>query len=283
MLDTRNHYRKITAWITTIAIAGLLATTCLSNTYNIQSIIGLCIVFLLLCIIGLAYKTTTIQHLRPLILLTSLVYFGFIMGGCPCLLFYFQGFILFILGKSAFWIPFMVIITIIITSIIFGTIWCGWICVLGALQEFIYQKNRWNILKSKKAQKCLLYIQAVAFVALVLWIMVAQRPVICAYDPFISIFKLKIFNWIGYITVPLLLLSSLFIYRPFCRIVCPVAFILYIVKFLPFAKKLTIHHCTHCNKCHSYCKLNAIQDGKIAKTCIMCGECKKAGCNLMGC
>ena len=242
--------------------------------------ISIYILLLLLCFIGFAYKTNTIQHFRPFILLCSLVYFGFIMHGCPCILFYIQGFILFLIGKSAFWIPFVFIIAILILSVIFGPIWCGWLCWLGALQEFVYQKNKWNLLKTQKAQKILLRIQIVAFILLVLWVILTKRPVLCAYDPFISIFRLKIFNWIGYITVPLLLLSSLFIYRPFCRILCPIGLMLYMIKYLPFARKMKLENCTNCKKCYSYCKLHALHDKKVENSCIMCGACKEAKCKL---
>jgi hypothetical protein len=141
MLDTRNNYSKITQWITTLALSVLTGLVCLSETYNTQSIIGLCVALWLLCIIGLLYKTKTIQQLRPIILLAYLVWFGFVADGCNCILFYFQGFLLFLMGNSAFWISFTVIILILILSIIFGPLWCGWLCWLGALQEFIYKKK----------------------------------------------------------------------------------------------------------------------------------------------
>jgi polyferredoxin len=185
------------------------------------------------------------------------------------------------MGKTAFWLSFVVIGVILLLSIIFGAIWCGWLCWLGALQEFIFQQNRWKLLRTKKSQKILLYVQTGAFVALVLWIIFMRRPVLCNYDPFISIFRIKIFNWIGYITVPLLLLSSLFIYRPFCRILCPIGWLLYMVKFIPFAAKLKLVECTNCRKCHPYCKTHAIHNKQVDKTCIMCGECKKGNCNSL--
>jgi polyferredoxin len=281
MLDSRNNYSKIIKWITAVVVWSITTIACLSNTYNTQPLIGLCVAFSLFCVIGLAYKTVTIQHLRPVILLASLVYFGFIVGGCPCILLYFQGFILFLVGKTFFWVSFAAITTILVLSIIFGPMWCGWLCWLGALQEFIFQQNKWNLLKTKKAQKILIYIQTATFVALVIWIVVAQRPALCRYDPFVSIFRLKIFNWVGYITVPLLLISSLFIFRPFCRILCPIGWLLYIIKFIPFAAKLKIVDCTGCRRCHPYCKLRAIHGKQIDKTCIMCGECKKAKCEAI--
>ena len=268
-------------WITTVAVCAITATASLSKTYNTQPIIGLCVAFLLLCIIGLAYKTTTIQQMRPLIILCSLIYFGFVLGGCPCLLFYFQGFVLFMLGKTAFWFSFCAIIAIIVLSVVFGPIWCGWLCWLGALQEFLFQQNRWNLLKSEKTQRVLFCIQTSAFVALVIWIIFTQRPVLCGYDPFLSIVRLKIFNWTGYITVPVLLVSSLLIYRPFCRILCPIGWLLYVVKYLPFAAKLKISECSDCRKCHHYCKLHAIHNKKVEKTCMLCGECKKSNCSTI--
>jgi polyferredoxin len=278
MLDSRNNHSKIAQWIATLAMSVLLAMVCLSKTYNTQSIIGLCVALLLVCVIGLLFKTKIIQQLRPLILLASLVWFGFTATNCNCILFYIQGFLLFLAGNTAFWISFVTILTILVLSVIFGAIWCGWLCWLGALQEFIYKQNRWKLFKTKKAQKILLLIQVGAFAALAIWVLVAQRPVLCAYDPFVSIFKLKIFNWIGYITVPLLLISSLFIYRPFCRILCPIGLLLYVIKYLPFASQLKLHECTRCRKCHTYCHLGAIRDNHIEKTCNMCGECKQTDC-----
>jgi polyferredoxin len=267
-------------WFATAAMGAILMAACLSDTYNTQSVIGLCISLLLLCIIGIFYKTKSIQQFRPFILLTSLVCFGFIFKGCSCILFYFQGFILFLIGKSTFWFSFVVISAILVLSVIFVAFWCGWICMLGALQEFIFKQNRWNLLKTKKACKILLYIQIVLFVSFVIWIIVTKYPVLCSYDPFVSIFKLRIFNWVGYITVPLLLVSSLFIYRPFCRVFCPIGLLLYLIKYLPFAVKLKIPKCTSCRKCHSYCEMNAIHGKSIDNNCILCGECKKVNCEF---
>jgi len=268
-------------WIAAVAVSVITVLASFSNTYNTQPIIGLCITFLLLCIIGLAYKSTPIQHMRGLILISSFIYFGFMMGGCPCLLFYFQGAILFLIGKTTFLLSFAFIITLLVFSVIFGAIWCGWLCWLGAFQEFIFKLNRWELLKSKKAREVLVYIQTCAFVVFVAWIIYAQRPVLCGYDPFISIVRIQIYNWIGYITVPLLIISSLFIYRPFCRILCPIGWLLYVVKYLPFAAKLNIAECTDCGRCHSYCKLHAIQNKQVEKTCIMCGECKNSNCSAI--
>jgi len=237
MLDKRNNYHKIAMWTATVAMSVLLVIVCLSETYNTRSMIGLCVVLLLFCIIGLLLKTKTIQHFRPLILLGSLVYFGFMVGGCFCILYFFQGFILFIMGNTAHWLSFVVVITILVLTYIFGAIWCGWLCWLGALQDFIYKKNKWSLLKTSVAQKILRYIQITAFVALVIWVVMTQRPVLCSYDPFISVFRLRIFNWVGYITVPLLLVSSLLIRRPFCRMLCPLGLMIHGVKKIPKINK----------------------------------------------
>jgi len=281
MLDTGNNFRKIIRGITTIAVGALLIVACLSKTYNTISIIGLCTSFFMLCLIGLFFRSTAVQRLRPLILLVSLVCFGFILNGCSCILFHFQGFILFLFGKTYFWVSFTVVAIILVLTVVFGAIWCGWICMLGALQEFIFKQNKWFFLKTRKARKIVFTIQMILFALFVMWISVVKYPVLCSYDPFISIFRLKIFNWLGYITVPLLLVSSLFIYRPFCRIICPIGFLISLLNNFSFTSKLKIYECTNCKKCHTHCRINAIQEKKINNGCIMCGECKKANCKSL--
>jgi len=278
MLHLRKKYDKIVRWIATFLVCTGIVMTFFSDSYNTIPVIGLGVMFLLLCIIGMFFKGNRIQHFRPFILMASLIYFGFIRGGCPCILSYFQGFILFMAGKGAFWLSFVVIVFILFLSVVFGAIWCGWLCWLGALQEFIFLKNELKLLKTKKTQNIIFYIQTVVFVALVLWITSKQFLVLCGYDPFVSIFRLRIFNWVGYITVPLLIISSLFIYRPFCRIVCPIGWMLYIVRYIPFAAHLSILECVNCGKCLTYCKLDAIHNKQVEKTCMMCGECKKSNC-----
>lgn len=241
--------------------------------------IRILIAFIILSLIGIFYQKEWIHYFRYPILLGSLIYFGFILGGCPCILVMFNDSLLLFSGNLSLLIYPLILLAIIILTIVFGKIWCGWICHLGALQEFLYRDHRFTLLRSKKAQKTLHIIQTVSFIALTIWILTTQLNIVCKYDPFVSIFTLFATGWLSYLLIGILILSSLLIYRPFCRAVCPVGLILNWTSRLPFASKIVLDGCTDCKRCHKYCKMGSIKDTKVDMACIACGECNRSKCD----
>lgn len=236
------------------------------------------ILFMLLALISIFYHTKWIHYFRYPILMGSLVYFGFILGGCPCILVMFNDTLLLFSGKTALLVYPILLLIIILMTILFGKIWCGWLCHFGALQEFLFRNPRMQLLRSKLAQKVLHIIQKATFIALGIWILVAQINIVCTYDPFIKIFTLSASGWLAYLLVGLLIGSSVLIYRPFCRAICPVGMLLNYTSQLPFANKIVLDGCTECKKCHKYCKMGSIHDKKVDMACIACGECNQSKC-----
>ena len=242
------------------------------------TVIRILIAFIILSIIGIFYHKKWIHYFRYPILLGSLIYFGFILGGCPCILVMFNDTLLLFSGKLTLLIYPLILLSIILLTIIFGKIWCGWICHLGALQEFLFRNNRFSLLRSKKSQKALHIIQSFSFVALAIWILITQLNIVCKYDPFVNIFTLRASGWLAYLLIGILILSSLLIYRPFCRAICPVGLILNWTSRLPFASKIVLDGCTECRKCAKYCKMGSIKGNKIDMACIACGDCNQSKC-----
>jgi len=236
------------------------------------------ILFIFLAFISIFYQTKWIHYFRYPILLASLIYFGFILGGCPCILVMFNDTLLLFSGKLSLLIYPVILLILIILTIVFGKIWCGWLCHLGALQEFLFRNPRMQLLRNVKAQKVLHIIQRATFLALGIWILVAQINIVCTYDPFIKIFTLSASGWLAYLLVGALIVSSLLIYRPFCRAICPVGMLLNLTTKLPFANKIVLDGCTECKKCHKYCKMGSIKGGKVDMACIACGECNQSKC-----
>ena len=253
-----------------------------SSSINIEkyypTFIRILIAFIILSIIGIFYHKKWIHYFRYPILLGSLIYFGFVLGGCPCILVMFNDSLLLFSGKLTLFIYPLILLIIIILTILFGKIWCGWICHLGALQEFLYKDHRFTLLRSQKAQKILHIVQSISFVALAIWILTTQLNIVCKYDPFVNIFTLRASGWLAYLLIGILILSSLLIYRPFCRAICPVGLILNWTSRLPFANKIVLDGCTECKKCHKYCKMGSIKGGKVDMACIACGDCNKSKC-----
>lgn len=86
-----------------------------------------------------------------------------------------------------------------------------------------------------------------------------------------------LFGWkmiLLFITV----VSSMMIYRPFCRYICPLgAFYSFFNKISFYKMKVDKNKCIDCNICTKTCKLNIkVQENPNSLECIRCGDCSKA-------
>jgi polyferredoxin len=161
-------------------------------------------------------------------------------------------------------------------------VWCGWICHLGALQEFLFM-GKFEILKGRRSQDILRYVRAGVLVFLIAQILITKTNIFVHYDPFKVAFNLFSANLLGYILLGVLLVSSLFINRPFCRTVCPIGIMLGWVSLIPGASVIGVKKdaCAGCKQCAGACKIHAITRHNrvsqlVNQDCIGCGECLDA-------
>ncbi len=245
-------------------------------------LIELSILFILTIIVGLFINNSFFQKLRPFFMLAMLIWLGFIHGGCPCMISSFQNLVLAGVGVDVNWISLLWFIGLLPLTYFLGRVWCGWLCHLGALQDFIFSATRIEILKTQKHQKILRIIQVSVFVLLFIQLAVTRTNIYIHYDPFKVAFNLFSANITGYVLLVLLLISSVLIYRPFCRAVCPVGLVLGWISMLPKARKITQDlSCVDCVKCSTTCRTGAIlyEDKKSFVSelnCIACGDCLKS-------
>jgi len=170
-------------------------------------------------------------------------------------------------------------------SVLGAKLVCSWGCPLGALQELIF-----NIPIYKKKFKYQLpfgislsvrLILFVLFFLLLFGIGLGIRNYVLYHEVnYFNIFDFKRLTLFGILTLPILILSSLYVYRPFCQLICP--FGLYAWLLENFAtKKITIieDKCIQCLKCVKICPtqaMKAIYEQKSAyflPDCWACGEC----------
>jgi ferredoxin len=237
------------------------------------------IIFLLIAFISLMIQYPAFRKTRGLFLLGALFYLGFYRGACPCMISSFEDLPLMLLGVPIRWEALLWFLLLLPATYFFGKIWCGWLCHLGALQEFLYHTPKMKILTTNKAQKTLKIIQITVFVVWILQLIITRSNLFCEYDPFKVAFNLISANTIGYVLLAVLLISSVLIYRPFCRTTCPVGLLLGWVSYLPGARKLYKDEaCIHCKSCDKACKPRAmVHENKRttlrSEDCILCGEC----------
>jgi polyferredoxin len=173
---------------------------------------------------------------------------------------------------------------LVVCTYLFGKTWCGWLCHLGALQEFLFRKQGRRWLASERSQRAIKYVQIALLVALAAQLIITRSIEFVKYDPFKVAFNLFSANVVGYVLLVLLLLSSVLIYRPFCRVACPVGLVLGWVTKLPGARRLKVDaaSCSHCQRCARQCNQQSIrcapsQTAVNGEDCILCGDCL-SGC-----
>ena len=226
---------------------------------------------------GIFVRNKKLRKLRPLFLLGAVVILGFYRGG-PGIISSFQNTYLFIIGATDKWPAIVLFIGVLVLTYFFGKVFCGWTCYLGAIQEFLHIRKL-EILNTEKAQKVMRIIRYVILGILLVQLTLTQSIEWSKIGPFKVIFNLYSPNITGYILLGILLISSLFIHRPFCKMVCPAGLIFGWITKIPGASVLGITtSCAGCKTCSTSCQINAItRKGKVSKLdnqeCIMCGEC----------
>lgn len=243
---------------------------------------------------GILSRIEIARKFRNLFLLASLVILGFYQGACPCPILHFENTVLFFVGVDIPWQNMIYFLALIPITYLFGKVWCGWICHLGALQEFLYLPAKFNILRSANSQLGLKILRYVLIGALILQLVIQQRVFWCKVDPFLSAFTLQLpYNneLVGGILLGLILLTSLFTFRPFCRGACPIGITLGWISAIPGASILGINgKCAGCKVCNNACKIDAIyRKDKYSildnRECIACTDCidscTKGGLNFM--
>jgi len=236
-------------------------------------------IFLILALISVGIKHKTFRKYRGLFLLASVIYLGFYRGACPCMISSWQNSILILFGVQVKLVSLLWFLLLLPGAYLFGKLWCGWLCHLGALQEFLFKALHLKILQGVKAQKVIKGIQISVFVLWILQLILTKSNLFCEYDPFKVAYNLISPSTTGWVLLGILLVSSVLIYRPFCRSFCPVGLILGWVSLIPGARKLDKNDtCINCKHCDSACQQRAlIHEHKHTilrvQDCILCGEC----------
>jgi ferredoxin len=153
---------------------------------------------------------------------------------------------------------------------------CGWICHFGLLQDLVHKVP---VPKWKPSLKVTSTVRGIAFVGLVVGLVTAGLDWIGVIDPF-RMFRFDFFL-AGGIFFAVILVASLFIYRPWCQFVCPFGFLSWVVEqFSLMRPRVNWDQCKKCRQCVKACPTGAMADfyaeKKIHADCFACGACLNA-------
>ena len=183
---------------------------------------------------------------------------------------------------------------LLLYSIMFGRMICGWLCPFGLIQELLY-KIKTPKLKKSAFTRILSYLKYVILVFFVFIVPITYAfrdtplPAFCKYicpagtlEGGIGLLSNKVnasyfamlgplFTW-KFLLLVSIVVGSIFAFRLFCRFICPLGALYGLFnKISFFGIKVEQSKCTNCNLCVNKCKLDIKHVGD--QECISCGEC----------
>ena len=189
---------------------------------------------------------------------------------------------------------FYVVGIILLFGMFLGRVICGFLCPFGLIQELLHKVPVKKMKKNKVTQK-LTWIKYVILgifvVAIPLWFGFRKLPLpgfckfICPAGTLEGAFLLLIhpdnsdlrdmagglFLWKAVVLV-IVLVSCVFIFRSFCRFICPLGAIYSLFsKIALLGVKVDMTKCNNCGACVKTCKMDIKNVGD--RECIQCGEC----------
>jgi ferredoxin len=228
---------------------------------------------------GLLIHFGATRNLRAVFLTASVAVLGFYKGACPCPIQSLQYLTLNLFGHAYKWQTLVYLLGLLPLAYLFGRVFCGWICHMGAVQEFLFLGNRFRFLQSERAQVIMRRVRIAALVALVAQVTITQSNLYKKIDPFAVLYNFNSATALGWGLLAVLVVASVLIHRPFCKTLCPIGLVLGWVAKIPGASVLgPSGDCLGCSSCHQACRINAItRDGRASvldnQECIRCGEC----------
>ena len=218
---------------------------------------------------GLALGVVTVLgfRFRKWLLLVSVGVAGFYLAGLLCPICSVQN--VFIKWNTAY---LLLVLLPVVLALFAGRVYCGYVCPYGALQELLHVR-KWAPKIPPRWRRALGLLKYAVLAYLVIHALATWTEILKDMTPFKAFFALG--------GTPLTLglsagfaLLSVFTWRPFCEVLCPLGALLSLVSRVSVFRLAADEGCSSCGACTSRCPATTCDGGEVRfEDCFLCGEC----------
>jgi len=164
---------------------------------------------------------------------------------------------------------------ILVSSLLFGRIFCGLLCPAGVLSDFLHRVPIRKI-KPKSVFRRLILLK---YGTLILFLYLISEAVLVLFGlmPVKGLWSLLMtyrekLVLLSILTTAITLVSSVFFHRPWCRYICPMSTIFSASnRFSLFSLERPHEACGECNSCTASCSMESLDFN--SPDCIRCLSC----------
>ena len=164
----------------------------------------------------------------------------------------------------------------VVTTVLWGRLYCGRICAFGALTQLIdaIVPARFRFEVPKALEERASYIKYVILFGAIGYYLLTREIEFYRYiEPFwMFTFEASTALWIG---LGVLLVASIFVRNLYCRFFCPLGAALGLISTLSVFKIKRWSECSQCALCEKTCEWGAIRKRQIIMAeCVRCDDCE---------
>jgi len=238
--------------------------------------------------LGLAFRLVRRGRVTPRgrrwLYLVAVVLFGVALGADPAPMGTVKDAIALYGRTGAVFPPRMIALAVFLALVFLANKFiCSWGCQAGALQDLVFRLNRnrsdaGGLLPQHKPPFALTNAVRVAFFVLFTWVVFATGiDIIHPIDPF-RVYKPATLELLGASFLGVLLVASLFVYRPWCLFFCPFGLVGWVVEKASWFKiHVDYETCTACGACEKACPSTVmagiLRRDRVIPDCFACGTC----------